>query len=341
MTSPTEAPAPPPAPQSLRDAFMASPGPQNPKEAALLLSKGFTMGAADIVPGVSGGTVAFVTGIYEQLLAAIASVKFSALKQLLRFDLKGLLASVHVRFLATLLTGVGAAIISMAGIMHHLMSTHPVETWATFFGLTLASIVVVAREVKGILKPQALLSMSIGTVAAWFIVGLIPVQTPDDSWFIFLSGAIAICAMILPGISGSFLLLMFGKYAYITGAVKAPFAPGSLQIIFVFGAGVVVGILSFSRLIGWLLSKARNVTMGLLTGFMIGALRKIWPYKKTLETTEIRGKIHVLSEANVLPESFDSQAMLALGLCVFGVIFVLGLEHLAHRRTRRLAQPEA
>lgn len=299
----------------------------------MLAAKGFAMGAADIVPGVSGGTVAFVTGIYEQLLAAIASVNGAALKRLLKFDLKGLIGGVHVRFLAVLLFGLGIAVVSMAGLMHHLMAVYPVQTWATFFGLTLASVVVVAREVDGLLKPQALVAMALGAVGAFFMVGLIPVQTPDALWFIFLCGAVAICAMILPGISGSFLLLIFGKYAYITGAIKAPFASGNLAIIAVFGAGVVVGILSFSRLLNWLLARARNLTMAVLTGFMIGALRKIWPYKETLETQVIRDKVHVLREQNVLPASFDGEAITALALAVGGCLVVLALERLASGRS--------
>lgn len=335
MSSPTSPPAAPPgaaSPSTFKDAIMHSPGPRTPGEVGVLAAKGFAMGAADIVPGVSGGTVAFVTGIYEQLLAAIASVNGAALKRLLKFDLKGLLAGVHLRFLAVLLFGIGVAVVSMAGLMHHLMETHPVLTWSTFFGLTLASVVVVAREVDGLLAPRALAAMVLGAVGAFFLVGMIPVQTPDALWFIFLAGAVAICAMILPGISGSFLLLIFGKYAYITGAIKAPFASGNLVIIAAFGAGIVVGILSFSRLLNWLLARARNVTMAVLTGFMIGALRKIWPYKHTLETTIIRDKVHVLREENVLPTSFDTEAMLALALAVGGCVLVLLLERVARKR---------
>ncbi len=327
-----EAPSAPDAPATLKDAVFASPGPSTPKAAALLAAKGFAMGTADIIPGVSGGTVAFITGIYGQLLAAINSVDVAALKRLLAFDVKGLLAHVHLRFLAVLLFGIGAAVVSTARVMHYLMHTHPVPTWSLFFGLILASAWVVGREVEDALKPQNIAAVVLGAVGAWLFVGLIPVQTPNAPWFLFVSGAIAICAMILPGISGSFLLLILGKYAYITGAIKAPFADGSLLIIATFGAGAVVGLLGFSRVLGFLLARFRPLTMAVLTGFMIGALRKVWPYKETLESVVIRGKVHVLREQNVLPEAFDSQAMLALGLAVVGLVGVIVLERIASRR---------
>ncbi|MCA9543677.1 MAG: DUF368 domain-containing protein [Myxococcales bacterium] len=316
-------------PATLKDAVMASPGPRTPKEAGLLAAKGFAMGTADIIPGVSGGTIAFITGIYGQLLAAINSVNGAALKALLKFDLKGLFAQVHVRFLVVLLFGIGTAVISTARLMHYLMDEHPVPTWALFFGLILASALVVGREVEGATKPANVAGVVLGAVGAYVFVGLIPVETPTAPWFLFLSGMIAICAMILPGLSGSFLLLILGKYAYVTGAIKDPFAAGSLLIIVTFGAGAVVGLLGFSRILGWLLEHFRPLTMAVLTGFMIGALRKVWPYKEVLETTVIRGKVKVLRDANVLPDTFDSQAMLALGLMVAGFLVVLALERIA------------
>lgn len=317
------------SPVTLKDAVMASPGPRTPKEAGLLAAKGFAMGTADIIPGVSGGTIAFITGIYEQLLAAINSVNGAALKSLLKLDLRGLFAQVHVRFLVVLLFGIGVAVVSTARLMHYLMHEHPVPTWSLFFGLILASALVVGREVEGATKPANVIGVVGGAVGAFFFVGLIPVETPTAAWFIFLSGMIAICAMILPGLSGSFLLLILGKYAYVTGAIKDPFADGALVIIAVFGAGAVVGLLGFSRVLGWLLAHYRPLTMAVLTGFMIGALRKVWPFKEVLETTVIRGKTKVLRDANVLPEAFDGEVMLALGLAVVGFILVLGLERIA------------
>jgi putative membrane protein len=320
------------APATLKDAVMASPGPQTAREAGLLAAKGFAMGTADIIPGVSGGTVAFITGIYTQLLTAINSVGVPALKRLLAFDLKGAIAAIHLRFLVVLLFGIGAAVVSTARLMHYLMAEHPVPTWATFFGLILASVVVVAREVDGITRPPSLAAVALGAVAAYVFVGLIPVQTPNDAWFLFLAGSIAICAMILPGVSGSFLLLILGKYAYVTGAIKNPFADGSLMIIATFGAGAVVGLLGFSRVLVFLLARFRGVTMAVLTGFMIGALRKVWPWKEVLETRVVRDKVHVIRDQNVLPDAFDGEVMLAVGLAVVGFVLVLTLERLAQSR---------
>lgn len=318
-------------PASLNEAIMASPGPRTPSEAGLLAAKGFAMGTADIIPGVSGGTVAFITGIYSQLLTAINSVGVPALKKLLAFDLKGAIAAVHLRFLVVLFFGIGAAVVSTARLMHYLMHNHPVPTWAAFFGLILASALVVAREVDEITKPPAMAAVVLGAVAAYLFVGLIPVETPNDAWFLFVSGAVAICAMILPGISGSFLLLILGKYAYVTGAIKNPFADGSLMIIATFGAGAVVGLLSFSRFLVFLLARARGLTMAVLTGFMLGALRKVWPWKEVLETRVVRDKVHVIREQNVLPAGFDTEVMLALGLAVVGFVLVLALERLASK----------
>jgi putative membrane protein len=321
------------APATLKDAVMASPGPISPREAGLLAAKGFAMGTADIIPGVSGGTVAFITGIYDQLLNAINSVGVDALKRVLKFDLKGAIATMHLRFLVVLFFGIGAAVVSTARLMHYLMAEHPVPTWSLFFGLILASVLVVSREVEGLMQPPAIAIIAVGAVGAYVFVGLIPVQTPNDPWFLFTSGAIAICAMILPGLSGSFLLLILGKYAYVTGAIKNPFADGSLMIIVTFGAGAAVGLLSFSRLLVLLLARYRSLTMALLTGFMIGALRKVWPFKEVLETRMVRDKLHVIRDQNVLPAQFDSEVMLAIGLLVAGFVVVMLLERVASKST--------
>lgn len=318
------------SPVSLRAAWMASPGPMTLRESLVLFAKGVAMGSADIVPGVSGGTIAFISGIYQNLLDAIASINLSAAKALLRGDLRTVLATAHLRFLVILLSGIGCAVVSLARLITYLLDAHPVPTWGFFFGLIIASILIIGRQITTWAGPGGIFFL-IGTVAAWFFVGMIPVTTPEAAWFIFLSGAIAICAMILPGISGSFLLLILGKYQFVTGAIKNPLLPENMVIIVIFGAGCVFGILGFSRVLGFMLHRYHNGTMALLTGLMSGSLRKVWPWKETLETVVIRGKTHVLRDQNVLPAAFDSQVLLAVALAVGGFFLVMALEKMARR----------
>lgn len=304
---------------------MSGPGPETPWQAVVLAAKGFCMGAADIVPGVSGGTIAFITGIYEQLLLAIKSVNARFAASLLRLDLRAALDEVHLRFLLPLLFGLGLAIVGFSRFMHYLLHNHPVETWSLFMGLIAASIWVVGRKVDR-WNLQALGAVVLGALAGYLVVGMIPVTTPDDWWFIFLCGMIAICAMILPGVSGAFLLLLLGKYEYITGTLKNPFEPGNALVIIVFSAGCVVGIAGFSRFLTYLLKRWHGGTVALLTGLMIGGMRKVWPWKEVLETRVIRGKEYVLREQNVLPDAFGPEIYLPLALMVMGVAAVLLLE---------------
>jgi putative membrane protein len=309
---------------------MASPGPRTPREAAMLWLKGVCMGGADIIPGVSGGTIAFITGIYFQLVDAIRSFDARFLSRLLRLNLSGALAEVHARFLACLLFGILTAIVTMAGLMNYMLNNHPVEIWSLFFGLIAASIFVVGREIK----PLNALNMGfvlLGAVGSYLLVGMIPVSTPETLSFIFLCGSIAICAMILPGISGAFLLLMLGKYEYVTRTLKNPFLWDNFVVIATFAAGAVVGIVLFSRVLHFLLNRWHAATVSVLTGFMIGALRKVWPWKEVLESAVIRGKMHVLRTQNVLPDGFTGQVALAVGLFILGVLVVVVLERLSNR----------
>ena len=312
---------------TLKHAFLAGPGPENWRQAFILWLKGLAMGTADIIPGVSGGTVAFITGIYAQLLAGIKSFNLKAVKALVRLDLPDALAGIHLKFLAPLFLGIAVAVVSTARLMNYLLAHHPVPLWSLFFGLIAASILVIWRKVK--LKNSAALgALGLGTLLGWLIVGLIPVQTPEALWFIFLSGLVAICAMILPGISGAFILLILGKYEYVTGALKNPFLPDNILVIAVFLAGAAVGITSFSRLLHWLFQRWHDLTVACLTGFMLGAMRKIWPWKEVLESKIIGGKLHVLAEQNILPPSLDSQFWLAAALAAAGFLAVWALESL-------------
>jgi putative membrane protein len=305
-----------------------SPGPDTIRDSALLSLKGLCMGSADVIPGVSGGTIALITGIYEDLLAAIKSINTTALKKALSGDIKGAMALIHIRFLLFLFLGIGTAIISLARLMNYLINNQPVYTWSLFFGLIVASILIVGKKVSP-WNMGASAAFIGGTVAAWMIVGLIPVSTPEDLWFIFLAGFIAICAMLLPGLSGAFILLIIGKYEFLTATLKNPFLPANAMVIIVYCAGTAAGILCFSRFLKWLLDRWHNATMAFLTGLMAGSLRKIWPWKETLESIIIRGKPHILREQNILPPDFGSPFLLALTLAGVGVIVVLVLDRMS------------
>ena len=315
-----------------KKAFNSTPGPTNRKDSFILFIKGLCMGAADIIPGVSGGTIALISGIYEDLIFAIKSINLLAIKNVLQFKLKEALGGVHLKFLLVLLCGIGVAILSISRVMHFFLQSYPVFTWSLFLGLILASILVVGKTIKNWLG-IAWIGFGGGTVAAWFIVGMIPQSTPESWWFIILSGMIAICAMILPGLSGAFILLILGKYEFITGTLKNPFQGDNLQVILLFCLGCFIGITSFSRVLSYLLEKQENLTLAVLTGLMFGSIRKLWPWKEVLESKIIRGKTHILAEQNILPPQFDGSFFFACALIVIGFFLVLLLEGLATRQT--------
>ena len=314
--------------RSWKDAFLASPGPTSLKKASILSLKGLCMGSADVIPGVSGGTIALITGIYEELILALKSIDTTWVKQILDLDLKGALAHLHIRFLLSLFVGIGIAIISLARLMNYLLHYYPVFTWSLFFGLIAASILVVSRRVRN-WSGRTGISFVCGTAIAAFIVNLIPVATPDDLWFIFLCGVIAICAMILPGISGAFILLILGKYEFITATLKNPFLTQHLVIIVVFCLGCLIGLLSFARLLNYMLKNFHQLTMAFLTGLMVGSMPKIWPWKEILETKMIGGKVHMIWGSNMMPQTINTEVLIALGLAILGFIIVLIIERLA------------
>ncbi len=287
------------------------------------------MGAADVVPGVSGGTVAFITGIYEELLGAIKSVDAEALRLLLRGRWAAVWQHINGTFLLVLLAGIGTSILSLAKLLLFLLDNFPILVWAFFFGLILASAWVVGRKI-GHWSLGVVVLILAGTALAYFITSAVPAQTPEALWFVFISGAVAICAMILPGISGSFILVLLGKYRYVLGALEA----FRIDIIAVFMVGCVVGLLTFSRVLSWLLDRYYNLTIAVLTGFMVGSLNKVWPWKYVLETYFDRhGVEKPLREQNVLPHVHqeltgqDAQTWLALLMVVAGFLLVYAIEY--------------
>lgn len=255
--------------------------------------KGACMGAADVIPGVSGGTIAFIMGIYDQFVGSIASVNAEAVKLLLSGKFKAFWKHINGNFLLALLLGIGTSVVALAGLMQMLLTEHPIQTWAFFFGLIVASSIFILKGISN-WKVRDGLFLIFGVILGSVICTLSPTQTPDNLWFIFISGAIAICAMILPGISGSFILLILGKYQYIMctitscvsnvgaiwgaeGADKALFWDSAI-ILAVFLIGAVVGILGFSKFLHWLLAHWHRETLIVLAGFIIGSLVKVWPW---------------------------------------------------------------
>jgi putative membrane protein len=294
------------------------------KDYVLLSLKGIAMGAADVVPGVSGGTIAFITGIYEELLNTINSVNLSAFKTLKQDGLKAFWKHINGNFIVALFLGIGISIASLAKLITYLMANQAVLLWSFFFGLIIASIYLVGKKITKWDIPK-IIGLLIGTAVAFYITLLPPMENPDALWYVFLSGAIAICAMILPGISGSFILLLLGSYELILTSIKDL----KLTIIAVFGAGCIVGLLSFSKLLSWMFKKYHDLTIAILTGFLIGSLNKIWPWKFTISNrTNSHGEVVPFIQENILPADFigDAQIGLAIVMAIVGLGLILLLE---------------
>ncbi len=307
----------------------AHPERRSLKDYVVLAAKGFCMGASDVVPGVSGGTMAFILGIYEELINAIKSFDFKSVRLLVTFQMKAFFEKISWQFLLSLGLGILTAIFTLSKLLAWLLENKPVLIWSFFLGLILASVVTVSKRIDH-WKPSLWVSLFCGLVGIYILVGLVPVSTPNDLWFLFVSGAVAICAMILPGISGSFILVLMGKYQYVLEAVNDK----NFLILGVVAAGACVGIAVFSRLLSWLLTRYHDLMVALLTGLMIGSLRKVWPWKVTLESlVDGHGKTVPIVQTNILPPAWDSELMAGLSLMVIGFLVVLALEWVAGRRT--------
>lgn len=297
------------------------------KDYLVLMFKGMAMGAADVVPGVSGGTIAFIVGIYDELINSIKSINANSLKLLFTGKIAAFWKAINANFLFSILLGIGVSVFSLAKLITWLLVAHPVLVWAFFFGLVLASTWFVSKDIKE-WNWKTILSFVVGTAIAYYITVATPTETPSHPLFIFLCGAIAICAMILPGISGSFILVLLGKYFYIMDAVKSL----ELFTLLIFAAGALIGITSFSRVLSFALSRFRNVTLSVLTGFMLGSLNKVWPWKETVETyVDSSGQIKPLVEHNIWP---TSQVPEALALAVAGFVIVYVLEKISAKYSK-------
>lgn len=299
--------------------------------------KGFGMGAANVIPGVSGGTIALLTGIFTEIIDALnALMDPSSWKMLLKGQFREFWRYIHGTFLVSLLVGVLISIFSLAKLMVYVMHFYPVQTWAFFFGLIIASSVYMIYDIKG-WKFVDVLFFAVGIALGVVICTLSPTTTPDDLWFIFICGAIAVCTMILPGISGSFILVILGKYDYIMQSVNQL----NLPVLLVFGVGCVIGILGFSKFLHWLLKRYERATMLTLVGFVIGALVKVWPWNDmtavaegqllrsgmTAETAQA-GAQALLSAGNAA-QGIDLQIPGAIIWAIAGLALVAVLEYLS------------
>ncbi|MEJ6776926.1 MAG: DUF368 domain-containing protein [Crocinitomicaceae bacterium] len=300
---------------------------RSPIQCGLLTLKGIAMGAADVVPGVSGGTIAFISGIYEELIDSINNINLAALKVWKAEGFKDFWNYINGTFFVFLFTGIGISIFSLAKVVSHLLGAHPVLIWSFFFGLIIASVWLISKSIEkwslGIIG-----IMGVGALVAYYISSINAVAPVDASWYIVLSGAIAICAMILPGVSGAFILLLLGSYDEVFRAISEK----NLLVIGLFGLGCLIGLLSFARVLKYLFSKFKNLTVALLAGFMVGSLSKVWPWKETKNTrVNSHGEVVPFIQDNVLPGNFsgDSLFMYAALLACTGFLLIFVLEKFA------------
>ena len=300
------------------------------KDYLIISFKGLAMGAADAVPGVSGGTIAFISGIYEELITSISNVNGSLFKTLFSKGIKAFWQQVNGNFLLALLSGIIVSFISFMRLAKYLLEHHPVLIWSFFFGLIVASIYFVGKQITK-WNLVSIFALIIGTGIAFYISKLPSLGTNENPWFLFLAGAIAICAMILPGISGSFILIILGAYKTLSNAIHDI----DIKKIIIFGTGALVGILSFSHVLKWLFKHYNNVTLALLTGFIFGSLNKVWPWKKTLTWhTDSKCIKSPLLQESVSPFSFDgeSQILFAIVLITLGFLTIFILERLGSKK---------
>ncbi|MFZ9188571.1 MAG: DUF368 domain-containing protein [Algoriphagus sp.] len=303
------------------------------KKYGLNYLKGMAMGAADIVPGVSGGSIALIAGIYQQLLDSINAFNLDNLLLLKSFQIKELYARVNGNFLLSLVLGILTSILALSRVITYLMEEHPIPLWSFFSGLILVSAFLILKETKK-WNFVIVISIAIGTAFAWWVTNLPPTTTPEAPWFTFVAGAIAICAMILPGISGSFVLLILGQYERILQAVLDK----DIFTLALFATGCLVGILSFSRVVAFLLRRFHAATIGLVSGFILGSVNELWPWKDVIKTRiSSSGKEVPFLTENILPgdyliqEGLDPQLGWAIGAFLFGIGLVLFIEWLANK----------
>ncbi len=298
----------------------------------LLTLKGMAMGAADVVPGVSGGTIAFITGIYEELITSINNINLDAFKVLRKEGLKAFWNHINGTFFLFLFAGIIVSVASLAKVVLYFLETQPILIWSFFFGLIIASAIIIGRSITKWTIP-VITMFTIGTIIAMYISSIETTASITGNWYVFLSGCIAICAMILPGISGAFILVLMGSYHVVLTAIKEK----EIVTILLFLAGCLVGILSFARLLKFLFSKYKEMTIAMLTGFMIGSLYKVWPWKVKVGAEPL--VVHSDGRedwmmSNVLPNGFDGDPKLIMAIvcAIFGLALVLVMERIGGKK---------
>ncbi len=308
-----------------------------------VVAKGIMMGSADVVPGVSGGTIAFITGIYEELIKTIDGLDFGVVKDLFSQGVKATIIKYNLGFLGSLVLGIAISILSLSKLITYLLDEYPVLLWAFFFGLVLASVLYIGKQISK-WNVGVIIAIILGTAVSYYITIAEPLGSPDSWWYIIFSGFIAIIAMILPGVSGAFLLLLLGSYKTILGSISGfleAITDGNwseavrlLGNLALFGLGCILGLKVFSRILTWLFENYENLTLALLTGFMIGSLNKLWPWKEVIETRLDRhGNEVPFLEKSVMPGDFsgDPQILMVVILAVVGFVLILGLERWASK----------
>lgn len=310
----------------------------------IILLKGMAMGAADVVPGVSGGTIAFISGIYQELIETIDALDFGVIKMWKKEGFIKMFVHYNLGFLISLFLGVFISILSLANLISYLLENHPVLVWSFFFGLVVASIIYIGKQIEK-WSPMIIITAIIGVAVAYYITIATPAQAPDALYFFFLSGCIAIIAMILPGVSGSFILVLLGSYGIVLASLT-DFIDGvtsgnwelvktSFMKVFLFIIGCILGLKLFSKALKWMFANKQEITLAILTGFMIGSLNKIWPWKNVLSTrTDRHGEEVPLLEESVLPSSFEGEpfVLYAIIFAIIGFLAIFLLERLAVRK---------
>ena len=291
--------------------------------------KGLAMGAADAVPGVSGGTIAFISGIYEELINTISGVNLSLITTLRKQGFKAFWKQLNGNFISALLIGIIISFVSFMKLAKYLIEYHPILIWSFFFGLIVASIYFVGKQITN-WNIATVLMIIIGTVIAYYVTTIPASDVNDSPYFLFFAGALAICAMILPGISGSFILVILGAYKTLSDAIDVL----DFKKLALFVGGAIVGLLSFSHVLKWLFKTYHNLTLALLTGFILGSLNKVWPWKEVLSwRTNSKGEEVPLLEKSISPLSFDGepQVSFAVGLMLIGFLTIILLERIGKK----------
>ena len=303
------------------------------RESIPLIFKGIGMGAANVIPGVSGGTIALITGIFEKLINSIKSFDLKAVRLILKGDFKGFFNRVNMGFLLSVFFGIFISILTLAKILGFLFENYPVYIWAYFFGLILASVFFVGRRIEKV-NVWVVITFLVGTLIAVLLSVLSPATENTRIYYLILCGVVAICSMILPGLSGSFVLILMGNYELIFIKAVNEFDMG---ILIPVGLGAVVGLLAFSHILSWIFKRYKDQTISLLTGFILGSLSILWPWKNEVYQTSPLGEILLKSSGDpviigyekYLPQQFDIEVIISILLVITGIITIWGIERYA------------